>query len=63
MYRFTSGLKYSGTTEKAISYLVFQSENEIGQKYFDQEYKTNRQHMKRSASCKSYPCIELYYSL
>ena len=63
MYRFTSGLKYSGATEKAISYLVFQSENEIGQKYFDKEnwkYEGERPKGTRVYTSKFYGRIELF---
>ena len=63
MYRFTSGLKYSGATEKAISYLVFQSENEMGQKYFDQEnwkYEGERPKGTRVYTSKFYGRVELF---
>lgn len=37
MYRFSSGLKYTGSTEKGMSYLIFQSES-LNESQVDVEY-------------------------
>lgn len=63
MYRLSTGLKFSGATEKAISYLVFQSEKEAGQKYFDQElwkYEGERPKGTRVYTSTFYGRIELF---
>lgn len=63
MYRLSTGLKYSGATEKAISYLVFQSDKDIGQRYFDQElwkYEGERPKGTRVYTSTFYGRIELF---
>lgn len=63
MYRLSTGLKYSGATEKAISYLVFQSDEAIGQKYFDQalwKYEGERPKGTRVYTSTFYGRIELF---
>ena len=63
MYRLSTGLKYSGATEKAISYLVFQSDKDIGHQYFDQElwnYEGERPKGTRVYTSSFYGRIELF---
>ena len=63
MYRFSSGLKYSGTSEKGVAYLIFQSEGEVGNRYFDQEnwkYLGERPKGTRAYTSNFYGRIELF---